>query len=236
MAESLFITADLFHSSPQSDWSMSLFCWLSALLCWPGENFPFSITWEDIHICSLMLCFTASSKTWLIFLYSPLKHNSLNFKLKYIVLETKINLQMFQYGVHQTPTPSSPSMWPWLPLQPSLSHFLSCVSCSRRKRELLAIPCGDYAVTPPPCVCPSCVLCRKCSELLNEPCYLFFILDILLKTRLIIPHLCSLYPPLSLHLSSLIVTTCYVSIFSHHLPRNVGSRNVGTGLSHVYPQ
>ena len=61
---------------------MSLLCWLSALLCWPRENFPFSITWEDICVCLLMLCFTAYSKTWLIFLYSPLKHNSLNFKLK----------------------------------------------------------------------------------------------------------------------------------------------------------
>ena len=140
---------------------MSLFCWLSALLCWPGENFPFSITWEDIHVCLLMLCFTASSKTWLIFLYSPLKHNSLNFKLKYIVLETKINLQMFQYGIHHTPPQSSPSMWPWLPLQPSLSHFLSCVSCSRRKRELLAIPRGDYAVTSP------CVFAQAVSSAAN---------------------------------------------------------------------
>ena len=128
---------------------MSLLCWLSALLCWPRENFPFSITWEDICVCLLMLCFTAYSKTWLIFLYSPLKHSSLNFKLKKKVLEANINLQMFQYGVHHTPPPSSPSMWPWLPLQPSLSHFLFCVSCSRRKRKLVAIPHGYYAVTCP---------------------------------------------------------------------------------------
>lgn len=93
----------------------------------------------------------------------------------------------------------------------------------------------EIMLLPPPVCLPKLCPLPQMSELLNEPCYLFFILDILLKTRLIIPHLCSLYPPLSLHLSSLIVTTCYVSIFSHHLPRNVGSRNVGTGLSHIYP-
>lgn len=110
--------------------------------------FPF-LSLEKISVyvcqCSVLLLLLKHG----LFFFIPPSNSSVNFKLKYIVLEAKINLQMFQYGVHHTPPPSSPRMWPWLPLQPSLSHFLSCVSCSRRKRELVAIPHGYYAVTCP---------------------------------------------------------------------------------------
>lgn len=143
---------DLYHSRTQSDWSMSLFCWLSALLCWPnvGANFPFSITSEDTDICLVMLCFNAFSKTG-VFLFSC-KHSPPNFEVSSFGNQHQSpDVSIWRLRL-LSPTPDlTPGCHPWLSLQPlSPSSCLGfCTPAGKGNCSSSQMSC--YSL--PPCVC-----------------------------------------------------------------------------------
>lgn len=94
--------------------------------------------------------------------------------LKYVVLETNINLQVFQHGIRDSSCWPSPSMPPLTFSPVCLPLFLSWIRRSSRKRKLQFLI--DVMLFPAPvCLPKRCLLPWRLPtlQLLNLPCYLF---------------------------------------------------------------
>lgn len=171
-----------------------------------GRIFPLSSLWKiqtDIWWCSVLMLLQKQG----LFFYFPSNINPLNFKLKYVVLETKTNPQVFWHDITLLLPPSDPEhVMPDFLVSPfSTLPVLHIVLLGKRKLFCFW-KTSCYLLTL--CVFPSCALCQECSQLYNLPRYLLLIFSLSAEGWTNYPSFVPLCIPLSLHQFSPVIIMC----------------------------